>query len=260
MASRAGHDINYLSRSGLMSFSGKKGTGPSLSGMQIADVAAGSLHVVIGVLAAVVARNKTGEGKYVDVAMTDGSYAFTAMIGAGFLVDGTEPGYEGHILNGGSLYDFYETKDGRHMSVGSLEPKFFASLCQAIGRPDLIEGSVAPKNLDEVKGQVRYIFKSKTQAEWVEIFEQTDACVEPVMTVEEALNDPHAEARGLVQDVGLPGGGSVRQIANPIQFDGKADIAARAGVAGGAHNREVLRELGFSDDEIDEFERTGLFK
>ena len=132
--------------------------------MQIADVAAGSLHVVIGVLAAVVARNKTGEGKYVDVAMTDGSYAFTAMIGAGFPGRRDRgPVTRGTSSTGGSLYDFYETKDGRHMSVGSLEPKFFAALCQAIGRPDLIEGSVAPKNLDEVKGQVRYIFKSKTQ-------------------------------------------------------------------------------------------------
>jgi len=124
MMDRAGHDINYIARSGLASYSGKKETGPCLMGMQIADVASGSYNAVIGILAAAFYRKETGKGQYIDISMTDGMIAFNAMFGAGFLVDGKDPEFESTLLNGGSLYDHYRTKDGRFITFGGLEPQF----------------------------------------------------------------------------------------------------------------------------------------
>jgi crotonobetainyl-CoA:carnitine CoA-transferase CaiB-like acyl-CoA transferase len=228
-------------------------------GIQIADVASGSNNAVIGILAAVVHRLKTGEGQHVDVSMTEGVIAFNALAGNAFLVDGTETRREEGVLNGGSLYDFYETKEGKYLSFGGLEPRFFAAFCETIGRPDLIPGGVAPGDLSRIKAEVRAILRTKTQDEWMVLFGKVDACVEPVLALGEALRDPHVEARGLVVEVSLPGGGKVRQLGHPIRYSATPPEYRSVGVPAGAHTREILRELGYVEGEIDEFEKTGLF-
>lgn len=256
---RVGHDINYLARSGIMAYSGKKESGPSLTGMQIADVASGSNNTVIGILAAVISRNETGKGQQVDVSMADGVVAFNALAGNAYLVDGNEPGRESFLLNGGSLYDFYETKDGGHISLGALEPQFFAAFCGGIGRPDLAAGGISPEDIEEVKGQIREIILTKTRGEWVEGFEGAEACVEPVLTLSEALADEQARERSLIVEVDLPAGGTVRQIAHPITFSETRQEYRTAGVPAGTHTREVMRELGYAEAEIEEFKKEGLF-
>jgi alpha-methylacyl-CoA racemase len=260
MTSRAGHDINYLSRSGLMSYSGRLETGPVLTGMQIADIASGSYNSIIGLLSAVIYRQATGKGQYVDISMTDGMIAFNAMVGSAFLVTGQEPGREGHYLNGGSLYDFYQTKDGQYISFGGLEPQFFAAFCQAIGRADLIPGTVMPPDVHRVKQEVREIIKTKTRDKWTEWFKQYDACVEPVLTLSEALNDPLVKERGMVVEVELRGGGKVKQLASPIKFSETPPKIDQVGLPVGTHTREVLQEIGYTEQEIQEFEESGLFR
>jgi alpha-methylacyl-CoA racemase len=257
---RAGHDINYIARSGVASYSGKKDSGPSLLGMQIADVAAGSYNAVIGILAAVAHRHVTGKGQHIDISMTDGMIAFNAVFGAAFLVNWRDIEREGDMLNGGSLYDYYETKDGKHLSVGSIEPQFFANFCNTIGRPDLIASGFAFQDVAKVKGEIRAIIRSKTRAEWMEMFDATDACVEPVMTLSEVFRDSLALERGMVVDVPLTAGGTVRQLANPIKFSGTTPEYRQAGPRPGTHTTEVLRGLKYTDAEIEEFEKTGLFK
>jgi len=257
---RVGHDINYLARSGLMSYSGRKKGGPSLTGMQIADVASGSSNAVIGILAAVISRNRTGRGQQVDVSMTDGVIAFNALAGNACLVDGSEPDREGFLLNGGSLYDFYETKDGGHLSLGALEPQFFAAFCEGIGRPGLAAGGISPANVGEIKEEIRQIIRTKTRDEWAEIFGGIDACVEPVLTLSEVLNDRQARERSLVVEVDLPTGGVVRQIAHPIKFSETPQEYRGAGIPAGTHTREVMRDLGYTDAEVGIFEEEGLFR
>jgi crotonobetainyl-CoA:carnitine CoA-transferase CaiB-like acyl-CoA transferase len=242
-----------------MSYSGLKEVGPVLTGMQIADIGSGSYNSIIGLLSAVIYRQTTGKGQHIDISMTDGMMAFTAMVGAAFLVNGQEPGREGHLLNGGSLYDFYETKDGRHISFGGLEPQFFAAFCQAIGRPDLIEGTVNPSNLPQVKKEVREIIKTKTRDEWTRSFQQWDACVEPVFTLKEAFEDPSAQERAMVAEVALPGGGTVKQPANPVKFSETPVQYTEAGRPVGSHTKEVMLELGYAEETIKQFEETGLF-
>ena len=261
MKTRAGHDMNYIARSGIASYTGKKETGPGLVGMQIADVASGSNNSVIGILAAVIYRNSTGEGQFIDISMTDGMIAFNAMYGAGALVDGKDLDFEGMLLNGGSLYDYYKTKDGRYISCGGLEPQFFKNFCETINRPDLIPGGVSPENIKGVKQEILEIILTKTMDEWMTLFNATDACVEPVMTLSEMFNDSLAKERGMVVELPLPGGGTVKQIANPIKFSETQPEYKSIGatIASDTHTKDVFRELGYTDSEIEEFEKTGLF-
>ena len=259
MKDRAGHDINYLSLSGLMGYAGRKYEGPVPMPLQIADVASGSNNSVIAILAAVFSRSRTGKGQYLDISMTDGAFAFNALAAAAYLVSGEEPTREGFILNGGSLYDFYKTADGHYLSFGGLEPQFFAAFCNAIGRPDWIAGGVAPPDCAGVKEEVRKIIKSKTRGEWKEIFDKTDACVEPVLSLSEALDSELVRERQLTTDITLPDGSTVRQPASPFKFSATPPVYGKTGVKAGSHNREVLLELGYSEAEIDEFGKTGLF-
>lgn len=256
---RAGHDINYLARSGIMSYSGKRESGPSLTGIQIADIASGSNNAIIGILAAVVCRSTTGKGQHIDISMTDGMLAFNAMYGANFLVDGQDPLREHTLLNGGSLYDFYETKDGGYLSVGSIEHQFFAAFCETIKCKELISGGIEPPNIEIAKKRVRDIIKTRTRDEWTEEFRKVDACVEPVLSLSEALNNSHATERGIVVEVGLPDGEKVRQLASPIKFSETPPQYKYAGMPPGIHTKEVLLEIGYSDKDIEEFENTGLF-
>ncbi len=259
MKDRAGHDINYLARAGLMGSAGRRETGPTLMSMQIADVASGSNNALIAILAAVICRMKKGVGQHLDISMTDGAIAFNAIMAAAWLVSGEEPGREEFALNGGSLYDFYETADGEYLSFGGLEPQFFAAFCNAIERPDLIAGGVMPPECAGVKEEIKAIIRSKTRAEWETIFSATDACVEPVLSLKDALNSDLARDRGMVVEVPLPEGGAVCQLAHPIKYSATPPSYRCTGVAAGTHNNDVCREIGFSADEIKEFEKTGLF-
>jgi alpha-methylacyl-CoA racemase len=261
MKSRAGHDIDYIARSGVASYSGRKKAGPTLGGMQIADLAAGSNNAVIGLLAAVIYRNRTGKGQYIDISMTDGMIAFTGFYGAAFLVDGKDLGLEDGLSYGGSLYDYYKTKDGKYIAFGGLEHKFSANFFKVINRPDLIPGGVMPDNVDEVKREVRAIILAKTRDEWMSLFNATDACVEPVLTFSEVFSDSLVKEREMVVELPLTGGGKVRQLACPIKFSKSKPSYRSIGVSikSGAHNKEVCRELGYAEHQIEEFEKSGLF-
>ena len=249
----AGHDINYMSRSGIISHAGRAGSGPSLMNFQIADIAVGSLNSVIGILAAVISRQATGKGQFVDVAMLDGCVPFNSLDGADFLVSGRQPCREGQLLNGGSMYDYYETSDGGYMSVGSLEPKFWEAFCRGIGREDLIAGTVRPENASEVKEEIRSIFRTKTRAEWTDIFSELDACVQPVMDLQEALlEDPQIRSRGMVVDVDMPlrEGTKVKQMATSIDLSETPCEYRFAGYPLGWHTKEIIASLGLDYDDL----------
>ncbi len=256
----AGHDINYMSRSGMISHAGRAEEGPSLMNFQIADIAVGSLNSVIGILAAVNYRRNTGRGQHIDVAMMDGCVPFNSIDGAAFLVSGRQPLREGERLNGGCIYDFYKTKDGGYMSVGSLEPKFWKQFCTAIGREDLTEGSVWPENIAEVKAEIRDIFMTKTRDEWVEVFSHYDACVQPVLDLEEALiKDEQIKAREMVVDVKLPTceNITVKQLAASVKLSECPCEYNFAGYPAGYHTKEIIKKLGLDYEEL---EKKGVFR
>lgn len=251
---RAGHDINYLALAGLASYTGRADSGPLPLGMQVADIAGGSLHGVIGLLAAVIARQQTGQGTHVDVSMTDCAFSLNAMAGAGYLACEDEPGREDQMLNGGSFYDYYRTRDGRWMSVGSLEPAFMQTLCAALGRPELAAQGLSPKPEQQqaLKEALRVEFEKHDFAQLCELFAGVDACVEPVLSLGEAVDHPQVQARGLVTQVPRGEGTAQAQMACPLKFSEALPAPRYVGAALGQHTEEVLGELGFSASKIAE--------
>ncbi|WP_434656314.1 CoA transferase [Pseudomonas sp. R3-56] len=247
---RAGHDINYLALAGLASHTGRADSGPLPLGIQAADIAGGSLHGVIGLLAAVIARQQSGQGQHLDVSMTDCVFSLNALAGAGYLACGVKPGWENHALNGGSFYDYYRTRDGRWMSVGSLEPGFMQALCAALGRPELAAQGLAPEQQQRLKEQLRSEFEKRDFADLCALFAEVDACVEPVLELDEALEHPQLKARHLVTRVPRGDGSSQAQMACPLKFSEGLPEPRHIGARLGAHTEQVLRELGFSDERI----------
>ena len=217
---RAGHDINYLALSGVASHCGRMNSGPPPLGIQVADVAGGSHHAVMGILAAVVHRQQTGEGSFVDISMTDAAFALNAMAGAACLAGGQEQRPEGGVLNGGSFYDYYQTSDGRWLSVGSLEPQFSARLLEALNLSDLQKLTMSQKSehQQELKAAIQLKISEKPLSEWQDVFSKTDACVEPVLTIDEAAEHPQLKARAMVGEVDRGDGVGQRQLGQPIKF------------------------------------------
>ncbi|MGR6870992.1 CaiB/BaiF CoA transferase family protein [Pseudomonas sp. HK3] len=242
---RAGHDINYLALSGVADYSRRKGEKPTPQGVQIADIAGGSHHAVMGILAAVIEREQTGQGQHVDISMTDCAFSLNAMFASGFLGGDVEPQAESTMLNGGSFYDYYPTRDGRFMSVGSLEPPFLMQLCQALNIQQHIGKAGSQKTADIAlfKGAMSDAFLQKDFEHWCDVFNSLDCCVEPVLSFSEACNSEQAKQRQWVQSTSA-NGKAVHQLNNPIMKD---HIIRNTGGKIGADSHHVLRELGFSE-------------
>jgi len=217
---RAGHDINYLALAGVSSHCGRADSGPPPLGIQIADVAGGSHHAVMGILAAVVQRQQTGAGQFIDISMTDAAFAMNAMAGAACLAGGQEQDPENALLNGGSFYDYYRTQDNRWLSIGSLEPQFSARLLDTLGLSDMKAHALSqePEKQQLLKTALKERVAEKTLAKWQEIFADQDACVEPVLTISEAAEHPQIRARGMVVEVDRGDGVRQQQSACPIKF------------------------------------------
>jgi alpha-methylacyl-CoA racemase len=251
---RAGHDINYLALAGVASYTGRQDSGPLPLGVQLADVGGGSLHAVIGLLAAVIARQQSGVGQYLDVSMTDCAFSLNAMAGAGYLACGVEPAWESQVLNGGSFYDYYRSREGRWLSVGSLEPAFMQQLCAALGRPELASQGLSPKPEQQkaLKRELQVEFEKRSFDELCGLFAGIDACVEPVLSLGEALEHPQLQARELVSQVPWGDGSTQAQMACPLKFSEGLPAPRHIGAALGAHTDEVLAQLGLDEQRIAE--------
>ncbi len=246
---RAGHDTNYLALNGLLGLTGPADGAPVQAAGQIADLGGGAMMAAFGILAALWRRERTGEGEFVDVSMTDGSLSWLAMVAGQFLCDGEVPRRGAGILNGGiACYLPYECADG-WVSCGALEPKFWKALCEGIGRPDLLEHQFAAPGSDG-HAQVAEIFRSKTKAEWAAFNDEHDCCVEPVRDLDEALASELIRERGMVVEVDQPRLGPVRLLGMPVKFRGAPGDPTRPAPALGEHTQEVLAEAGLGESEV----------
>lgn len=245
---KAGHDINYIGLAGVLAMGGNPGAEPLLPGVQIADLAGGALWSASGILAALVGRGKTGEGAHLDISMTEGSMALLAAE-LGALDAGGPPTTRGTgMLNGGNAcYGVYETSDGKYLSVGALEPKFWAAFNTAIGRNiDPTELIAPPERQRRVREEIQAILKTKTRQQWSALFAEKDCLCEPVLELPELVDHPLHEARNVFFDIETPDG-PVKQMRTPLGEPARKHMAPKLG----EQSREVLEEYGLSEDQIE---------
>ncbi len=258
LAQRAGHDLNYLARAGVLGLQGPKGGPPTVPGFQLADFG-GGLWSVIGILAALAERGRTGTGSVVDIAMCEASMGF-ALAGFGLAFAGVAPKRGDEPLIGGiAPYATYETKDGKHMTLAALEPKFWVAFCSGVGIEADIGAMIPGPHQDELRAKLAAIFREKTRDEWAAYGKEHDCCLEPVLTPEEARHDPHLEARGVFFEIASKWGAlpQMRTPLTPAMREGGEPHAPPP--SQGEHTEAILREAGVSDEASAAMRAEGSF-
>ncbi len=248
---RSGHDINYLGLNGLLGLTGERDGPPVQSAGQIADLGGGALMAAIGILVALRERERSGQGQLVDCSMFDGSLAWLAMVAAEALATAPAP-RRGELGLAGRLicYRPYRCADG-YVSLGALEPKFWQSWCEGVGRPDLI-GSQFDAPGSETHHTVSEIFAQRTREQWRAFASEHDCCLEPILDLDEVLDSELVRAREMIVSIDQPGAQTpVRQLGAPIKLSRTpAQPGSRPGPALGEHTEEVLARAGYSEHEI----------
>jgi crotonobetainyl-CoA:carnitine CoA-transferase CaiB-like acyl-CoA transferase len=258
---RAGHDLNYAGYAGLLHYNRSKQGEPTMPPTQLGDLAGGSFMAVIGILTALMGRTQTGEGRMVDVSMTEGVMSLLPLFATAYLNTGEAP-VPGHSALDGGLpcYNIYETQDGKHVTLAALEYKFWHTFCTRIGHLELLpfHVPVGPGEREQAIELLSNIFKTKTRDEWLAELADIDACVGPVYTLDEALNDPQAQARGVsvISQAPGEGGESFRTLPSFPRISGVEQEQRYSAPGMGEHTQSLLQELGYSEQEIEGF-RTG---
>jgi alpha-methylacyl-CoA racemase len=262
---RAGHDLNYAGYAGLLNYNrGPRGE-PAMPPTQLGDLAGGSFMAVTGILAALLGRAQSGEGRMVDVSMTEGVMALLPLFTTAYFTTGQAPIPGRSALDGGlPCYNIYETQDGKHVTLAALEYKFWHTFCTSIGHLELLpfHTPAGPAEREEAMEMLRTIFKTKTRDEWLAELADIDACVGPVYTLDEALNDPHAQARGVTVSSGEGGeSGEGKQAFRTLpSFPRISDTDSHQRYMPptlGEHTAELLHEAGYSDEEIEQLKTGG---
>jgi alpha-methylacyl-CoA racemase len=251
-AARAGHDINYMATSGGLGLNGSRDGPPVPPSVQVADIGGGGLQPAVAILGALVAVQRGGEGRWLDVSMTDGAVSWMSLILAAR--GGGEAVARGDQRLGGrhACYRVYACKGGGFYSVGALEPKFWAALCIAIGRPDLVELQFAEGNEgDKVHSAMEEVFASKTRSEWEGELAELDACCEPVLELDEVASHPQVAARGLIakRKTGV-------EVRPAVQL--RSDWRRKDPPGLGEDTVDVLTELGVDEKQLGQLKVRGV--
>ncbi|MDH3213025.1 MAG: CoA transferase [Myxococcales bacterium] len=250
-ATRVGHDLNYISLGGALGMTGWPGEPPAIPVNLIGDYAAGGLYAAFAILAAVVAREASGEGQYVDMAMSDGVLALAGQAVSDYFTTGTPPRPGRYFLNGAlPCYNVYETADGKWLSVACMEPWFWKRLCERLGCEAFGEQQFDEERFPEIFAFLRARFREKNRDAWFEELGSDEVCVAPVYALDEAVADPHVRARDMVVELEHPEFGSIRQVGVAPKLSQTPGSVRSLSPRPGAHGEEILREARFSEAEI----------
>ena len=255
-----GHDINYIGYSGILGLIGEKNGKPVVPGVQIADIGGGSLMALAGICMALFHRDRTGEGQYIDVSMMDGAITWLYAAMSDYFVSGKAPQRGETRLDGQfAFYNVYETKDGKYMTVGASELKFWKRLCELIGKEEWIALHEGPANVQEqLKQDLGELFKTHDQQHWINLLAQEETCVGPVYDIEDMFSDPHIAERDMFQEMQHPVAGIIQQIGFPIKFSKTpGEIIAHAPGLG-EHTEAVLTQLGYDKADLEKLQVAGV--
>ncbi|HSW18039.1 MAG TPA: CaiB/BaiF CoA-transferase family protein [Ramlibacter sp.] len=256
----AGHDLNYMGIIGALPLFAQAGGPPMVPGLLTADIGGGSLMAAYGILAALMARQVTGEGQMVDVSMMDGAMSFIAYHASEPMFGNFEPkGGEYRNTGGAPCYSIFGCKDGHYVTLGALEEHFWARFCDVAGVPELKadqfpEGEARSRQFEQLDA----VFAQRTRAEWVELFFQHDIPGGPVNTMREAFDDPHVKARQMVMHVDHPVEGRIPQLGFPVKFSATPGRINSPPPTLGEHTREVLEGLGYTSEQIAQMAQSGV--
>lgn len=250
-AQTAGHDVNYIGYGGLLSITGLEGGRPVIPGVQIGDLG-GAMSAVIAILAALHDRHASGKGAFLDVSMMDGAVSWLSMHASQFFATDEVPQRELMPLSGAyPCYRIYPAADG-WLTVGALEPQFWEGLCEAIGRPDLLDDAFSTgERREEVVEALDRLFATRTRAEWMALFGDEDVCVAPVNDFSEAFRDPQLVHRGMVVDQSIEGASVATHVGNPLSHSFSGDqLIRRPPPRLGEHTDEILEEAGVAQERV----------
>ncbi len=254
-----GHDINYISIGGALAIIGVSGGAPVIPSNLIADLAAGGMNSTIGILVALIAREKTGRGQYIDMALADGVVSLVAQTLSWHFSGRTVVERGNHLLTGGvPHYNIYETKDGKYLSIGCLEPWFYENLCRALGREDFIPHQDATgEKMEEIFSAFKEIFRTKTRDEWFDFLSQWDICVGKVYGLDELSSDPQLTHRNMIVELDHPKYGKVKQVGISQKLSDTPGSIRSFGPLPGQHTEGVLLDLGYTRERIEVLRREG---
>jgi crotonobetainyl-CoA:carnitine CoA-transferase CaiB-like acyl-CoA transferase len=254
---RSGHDLNYLALSGVLGLTTDNQGRPVIPGIQVADLAGGMI-AGFAILAGLLARERTGRGQFVDVSMFDVMLSMLPIPAAHQLAGATIPVGGKYVLSGAyPFYNVYETGDGKFMTLGALEPKFWANFCRKVGRDDLVSRQFdAGDQREDLFNEVRAIFRSKSQSDWVDLMRDADCCCEPVLSMSEAFEHAQTRAREMVRQ----SSSITAQLGFSYKLSDTPPREASAAPALGQHTRELLAEVGIAEDECNRLSTAGVIR
>jgi crotonobetainyl-CoA:carnitine CoA-transferase CaiB-like acyl-CoA transferase len=256
-----GHDLNYIAQSGALSMIGRRDQPPTIPQNLLADYAGGGLHAAIGVLAALVARQQTGRGQYVDIAMLDGVMLLIAQALSNHFGKGWIPRRGATTLDGSApWYNLYLTKDDKYITIGSVEPWFYANLCRALGTEEYIQDEHNSAKFDEIRARFAEVFKTRTRDEWFEVLSRNDICVGRMLTLDELERDPQIRARNMVVEVEAPSGEKIKQVGISIKLSETPGSIRSLAPKPGQHTDEILTDLGYNARDIERWRSEGALK
>jgi crotonobetainyl-CoA:carnitine CoA-transferase CaiB-like acyl-CoA transferase len=251
---RVGHDVNYLSYAGVLNLIGEPDRPPSIPGIQIADIAGGGMNAAIGILLALFAREKTGKGQYIDISMTDGMVAFLPVALYFQQLTGKDPRRADALLSHRyACYNTYETADGRFLSIGAVENRFWKRLCDHFGVAEFAALQYDDGRRKEILDFMRATFKNKTLDEWDAELAHLEICWGRVQTFSEMLEDPLFREREMILELDDRSGEKQPAIGVPVKLSDTSGSVRSAAVGFGESTASILEELGYSEKEIKRF-------